>query len=369
MKILVVASADSPLLSERVVMSLESGHEIVWYSESKIEPVANCKTVHYVGLPALGVINKILGSFVFFWVYFREKPDVLHVHWAWFLPLLFHISCPKIVSVMGTDVNLPCGSKVRKFIAKTALKRATFITSKSKSMDDAINTLGDNQEKIIRINWGLGTEWFKSDIPLVDLKNKYKTGDTNIIFFSPRALQPLYRVADVVRAFVKLCQERDDILLLVACMNPNEKIVTEIETLVLEAQLQHRVILCGALDKSAMQQHYQLSHAVVSYARSDGLPQSLYESMASGSFPIFTALPCYSEILNDGKNALLCDTKNPQIIYNKMKAYLERHSLPENQKIIEENRDYVLRNASRKNQQEILNQLYTDALRCHFSGG
>lgn len=362
-KILLVANADSPLLVDRVQMSAEGPHEVVWYSESAQKPVSDCRVYHYRKLLPLGPLNKLCATFFFLYVYWRERPDILHIHWALFLPLVLRRRWKNlIVSVMGSDVNLPGRFGSRRFFARLAFARAVAITSKSASMDQAIQRLQGKTARIRRFTWGVGEEFFSAKQRRNQVLDSFGIARDAMVFFSPRAMQALYRIPDIVSSFLAFAAEQPNAYLILAGMNPAPAVRAEIDAMLASSELAGRVLRLEQLDKSGMVDCYAAADVVISYARQDGMPQSLYEAMAVGCFPIFTNLPCYHELLIQQENALLCDNDEPQSILRMFELYRDHYYGDRVQQVVSVNRNTIQQLATRTVEQKRLWALYDELL-------
>lgn len=358
-RILLVANADSPLLVDRVRMSLSGHEDVAWYSESNVRPVADCRIYHYKKSTYLGPLNKLLSTVYFHYVYWRERPDILHIHWALFFPLLLRKRWKNlIVSVMGSDVNLPGRWGSRRIFSRVSFNKAVIITSKSASMDSAILKLGHYENKIRRFTWGVTEEFFQAKFKKPDVRAKFDIPDNALVVFSPRAMQPLYRTADIVEAFVSFATENQDAYLIMAGMNPDESVAAEIDAVLANSAVSSRVIRFARLEQAQMIDCYAAADIVISYAKHDGMPQSLYEAMAVGCFPVFTDLPCYHEILQHDENALLCDSSDPSTLLKMLTDYQRHYRGGSAASVIDSNRAIIKRLAAKSSEQKRLAALY-----------
>lgn len=364
-KVLLVANADSPLLVDRVQMSAAGPYETVWYSESAQRPVADCRVYHYRKRVLLGPLNKFCATFFFLYVYWRERPDILHIHWALFFPLLLRRRWKNlIVSVMGSDVNLPGRFGSRRFFARLAFARAVAITSKSASMDQAIQRLQGQASRIRRFTWGVSDEFFCAKQWRDQVCDGFGIPRDAMVIFSPRAMQPLYRIPDIVRSFLVFAAEHPKAHLVLAGMSPAPAVCAEIEVMLAGSDLARRVLRLERLDQAGMIDCYAAADVVISYARHDGMPQSLYEAMAVGCFPIFTDLSCYHELLVQQENALLCDSDDPQSITRMLESYQKDYYGDRVQQIVLTNRNKIQQLAARSAEQKRLWALYDELSSC-----
>lgn len=319
-KVMVVACADSPLLQERARIPMAGDCETLWFSESALRPEADCPVVHAPIYPWLGSLTRIATAVRFLLSYWSFRPDVLHVHWAVFPPLLLDLSWWRnvVVSPMGSDIFLPGLFAFRKRISRRVLSRAAVVTSKSAFMDQQLISLGVAAERIVRVTWGVADAFFSAKEHQVELRRQMTIDPETLVFFSPRAMKPLYRIDAIVRAFSDFKKNGGSGLLLVSEMAGT---VDERESLLslLDSDVDRKdVRFLGQLNAAEMRAAYAVADAVVSYARSDGMPQTLYETMAAGCYPIFTDLPQYHCLISGVEDGFLCKAEDEKTLVSAM---------------------------------------------------
>ena len=355
-RILVVASADSPLLCERVLIPIKAGHDVVWFSESARPPDRLCKTIHAPKFNRLDLVGRLITIGLFWITYFKMRPDIVHVHWANFPALLFKARWRNlIVSPMGSDIFLPGRWDLRKRISRGVLQRAKCATSKSPYMDRKLEALGVPGEMIERITWGIASEFFRLRERRTAARRTLGIETERCVFFSPRAHKPIYRIDRIVEAFVAFIQEGGEGKLLVAEMYGDRATRAHLLSLIPEAGIRKRVAFLGTLEAHQMRLCYAAADVVVSFAATDGMPQTLYEAMAAGCFPVFSDLPQYDCLLVHGENCFLCHDTGERSIETGL-AYAERTVAA--QWDPEPNRQLVERIASRAREGERMNAIY-----------
>lgn len=261
---------------------------------------------------------------------------------------------------MGSDVNLPGRFGIRRKFAQIGLDRAILVTSKSSGMDSSIQLLGDYTEKIRRVTWGVDDRLFDAKLLKHSARIHYGISQDSFVAFSPRSMQPLYRIPEIVKSFLEYAGRVDNSYLILAGMNAEDSVMQQIGDLIRRSSSRSRIIQLPKLSKIEMINCYAASDVMLSYATSDGMPQSLYEGMAVGCFPIFTDLPCYAEILRHKENALLCNTNDPETIWQALLDYHETFTPSQIEEIILKNRRCVKELASRKVQIKMLQNIYKE---------
>jgi glycosyltransferase involved in cell wall biosynthesis len=238
----------------------------------------------------------------------RCRPDIVHVHFAYgylgWLAGLFGAR-PLVVSVMGGDVLFeeqgqptPLG----RWLTVNLLRRADFITAKSHHLIRTLDELGGFGGKSERIVWGVAPGRFRPQDP-APLRRRLGLAPHRRVILSPRILRPLYRVHLVVEAMAIVRRHCPDALLLVTEYAGDRDYRAEIARLIDRLGLQGCVAFCGQVRYEDMPAYYSLAEIAVAVPSSDGLPQTLLESMACGTPNILSRLARYEEIVRHGESA------------------------------------------------------------------
>ena len=357
-KILIVASADSPLLNERAHFPHPNFFEIIWFSESFEKPRAWFKCYHAKKNIKFDIFFRLIAIFKFWRAYFIEKPDIVHVHWCLFPALLMKRSWHNlIVSPMGSDILIDGWYGLRKIISRSVLLRAQIITSKSNFMDRKILNLSIEKSRLKRITWGIDKKFYEAFERKKSAREKLNLAENMIAFFSPRSQTSIYRVDKIISAFRNYVLKGGEGVLLVSEMYGSEQKRNELERILVEPSVKKKVKFLGALSQNEMIECYAASDAVISYAASDGLPQTLFETMAAGCFPIFTDLPQYESLLEHKVNAYLCDPQDAQTLEHGFEFAAQAITRGD---FIEINRELSMKHADRHTEIHKINRIYTD---------
>jgi glycosyltransferase involved in cell wall biosynthesis len=248
------------------------------------------------------------------------RPDVLHLHYAGgklgTLALLSGVH-PLVVTVMGGDVlpeqHLGGLSPWELRTTRRVLREADVILAKSDALRPAIRALGGAEDKIEVVRWGVDSAVFRRDEARgarlrVDLG--LAAGDRVIL--SPRILAPLYNTHLLVEAMPAVLARVPQAVLLLTEYGADPAYRAAVSASA-GRLLGDRVRLIGRRPHEEMPALYSLAEAVVSVPSSDGLPQSLFETMACGTPAVLGRLPAYGEVVRDGESALLVAIEAPAI--------------------------------------------------------
>jgi glycosyltransferase involved in cell wall biosynthesis len=245
----------------------------------------------------------------------QYRPDIVHVHYAynyygWLVALL---GCrPLVVTVMGGDVLFgEQGSPTRlgKWLTLELLRKADYITSKSNHLTEVLDHLGGFGAKAERIVWGVRVSQFRR-VDATELRASLGVGAARRIIFSPKILQPFYRVHLIVEAMPIVVRRCPEAVLLIAEYAADPDYTAELVRRVDALGLSEHVIFCGPIGHGTMPLFYSLAELCVSVPSSDGLPQTLLESMACETPSILGRLPRYEEFVTHEESAYFVDA-NP----------------------------------------------------------
>ncbi|MBI1877684.1 MAG: glycosyltransferase [Chloroflexi bacterium] len=321
-RILIVTNLISPLTCERAVVGRAGGYSLYWYS-LPCYPLAGVDG--YDGPPALRsrLFQHLLSPFYLKRALMRFKPDLIHVHWGLqrlLNPLLtrFH---PLVVTVMAGEI-LPdqVYRGINRFFVDQLLDAADIITSKSAFTDEALNRIGPYAAKIRRITWGIDLDKFQPGLEVSHLRRQWQLQPDDFVFFSARNCRPLYNKHLIVQAFTECLQQTGycNIKLLISEARPEPLYHQSLKKMIRQLQIEEYVRFVGEISHQEMPLYYNLADVVISVPSSDGMPQSLYESMACGTFHILGDLPSYYELVESQHTGYLVPLNNPTVLAEAM---------------------------------------------------
>jgi glycosyltransferase involved in cell wall biosynthesis len=236
------------------------------------------------------------------------RPDIVHVHFAysyygWLAGL---VGCrPLVVTVMGGDVLFAeqgNPTPVGKWLTLELLHKADYITSKSNYLTAVLDEMGDFAGKTERIVWGVSLQRFQR-VDASGLRARLGLGRERRVIFSPKILQPLYRVHLVVDAMAAVRRQFPEAVLLIAEYSADPEYRQAILRQIAELELGDHVIFCEEIAHTEMPTYYSLAEISVAVPSSDGLPQTLLESMACRVPNILNRLERYEEIVRHCESA------------------------------------------------------------------
>ena len=223
------------------------------------------------------------------------RPDVFHAHYAVEHGLYgatagFH---PYVISAWGSDLLVESHKRVGRRTASWALKCADLVTGNDASLVRRAVELGVAPEKAAVVHLGIERLFLGAGAFSVNL---LEDDDSPPALISYRALEPLYNIAIILRAFSEVRASFPGARLIVANSGSwNSQLVQE---------LGPSVQFVGQKDQQWLAMRLALSHVAISVPSSDSLALSNLEAMAAGAFPIVSDLPSVDGWIEDGVNGL-----------------------------------------------------------------
>ena len=365
-RILIIADSRSPLARERGLVGCKGGYDIYWYSF----PKAKLKGLRGAIAPPLGRLRwlSVLLSPLFLWRAINQiQPDLIHVFYANQQENTMVLSRfrPLTLTVMGGDV-LPDQSfnGRRRWLIKKMLDSTDVITSKSLFLDDALNQIGNYAHKIRRVTWGVDTHTFRTGVDVSFLRQRWGIESDNLVFFSPRICQPFYNKHLIIQAFANYIHQSGPgtkAKLIIAELFAEESYSKRLRALAKDLELMEHIRFVGTIPHQEMPSYLNLSDIMVAIPPSDGMPQSLYEAMACGTYPILGNLTQYQELIQDGVNGRLVEVGDVHILSEAM-SWASFH--PEQRKAAANiNRQRIIEVADKEIQDRLVISIYDELLK------
>jgi glycosyltransferase involved in cell wall biosynthesis len=359
-----IGNPNSPLNYGNGLAAQSEKVEIHWYSHIK----GNLPNVKHYSLPKWiarnFVLRAIIEPFYVLMVIRRVDPDLVQVHYASkglaTIPILQRQ--PLIVTTMGSDLVPTLGYKFPfRFWIDLILRKATKVTTRSEFMKKRLLQMGVPEEKLIVNSWGIDLDHFSRKSNLKRLKQDWGVPDDALIFFDPRSAHPLYNKDIILKAFAKAAAKTNKkIHLLVAGIFATDTQMAELHQLVAELDIGGQVTFLGTVEYEQMPELYSLAECTVSVPSSDGMPQTIFEAWACGSYLIIGDLPQYDEFVEDESTAKRVPIRDVQSLNEAMLWVLANDKV--RQSAIKLGRERAKRFADRKIQKKGMRDLVMSLL-------
>ena len=284
------------------------------------------------------VLYFINGFFLAIYAMFKNKCNVIHIHWAiptgligvWVASLLKKTF---IVTIHGSDLRMALERPgfLRKIFVYIC-KNATHINCVSEVQEKEMEQLGITGEKISIIPMGVDEIFLK-----MGMNRKIEFNKRPFTILSNRNLLPIYNVSLLIRAIPIVLKEEPEAEFLIAG-DGSEKEALEREAKNLN--INSSVKFLGRVPHEVMPNLLSQADIYVSTSLYDGTSVSLLEALASGAFPVVTDIPSNREWITDGNNGFLVPSNDERTLAHRIldairnQAFLEK-SRAENLSIIE----------------------------------
>jgi len=297
MRILIIGPARSIALEQWVDEMTHRGHEVAIMSPDVPRPGLAALSDTTEAGPRLPMLRFISRLFRIRRKVREFKPDVVHGHGALDYGLWAVLAGhnPSLVSCWGSDVLVaPLRSRRLRWKVRYALRQADYVTATSVTLLDAAEQLAGRKLLGEAISWGVDTSTFYPAEP--------NAGRQATVFLSVRALEPLYNIDTIIRAFAPIAEMHSSARLVVAGKGSQDK---RLEGLARELGISDSVRFAGWVDQNQLPGLYRSADVYLSVPSSDASAVSNLEAMASGLGIIASNLPSTREWIRDGLEGLL----------------------------------------------------------------
>ncbi len=247
------------------------------------------------------------------------KADIYHIHYAYSLTAWLALAAgkgPIVVSTMGSDVLYDERTKRDCFGEKLTtllIQNADLVTAKTTQMRQRLIELGAKEQSTMTTVWGIDSERFHL-MGTQKLRQELGLGKDARIIFSPRSVDPIYNIDTVLKGFATVLKEYPSAVLLQAAGHCVPDYLNTLREQVEALGIESSVRFLDQVPHDRMAEFYALADVTVSLAeKTEGLAQSLLESMACGTPTIATRLDRYLDIMKDGDNSILIEPTHNEL--------------------------------------------------------
>ena len=247
----------------------------------------------------------VLGSSLHRFVH-TEGYEFIHAHGMATSALLADAArdVPFSASAWGSDIYIMPEkySYIRPLMAG-AIRHAAFIQAESHISARRLEEIeASSSEKLFVSTWGVDTNSFKPG-QRTDTVNRILGCSECEYILSFRALEPLYRIDAIIRAFVAAQGKLPDDLKLVIGSDGSEK--PQLQQLIHELHQDEKVVLTGYVDSETKRSLLASASLYVQYPTSDGVSISMLEAMSSGLPLVASDVGETRVLLTDRVNGIL----------------------------------------------------------------
>ena len=292
---------------------------------------------------------------------FKISPDILHAHYISRNGIYAYLSDfePYVLTIWGSDIRTDSFSKYQSKLFNKSLENAAAVTSGSKEL----LRIGQEKGAKFDLSYFIGMPGIKIEkynnikVPYKFYQNLDIPNDSSIIF-SPRAMDPLYRINIIIEAFCDLCQLNDNLYLIILDYSTVEKYLSLIKTMISTKKIQNKVRILSNLplpypDFNLL---YAISSITISIPKTDGMPKTIYESFAAGCPVIASDLTTYDGIIDHEQTGLRVSGDNAKELSDAVLKILNDKILKK--RIINNGKDIVSKYGNIDVEMEKMEKLY-----------
>lgn len=363
-RLLIFGNPRGPLTAARGPLGLAGGHEIHWFSAHPA-PFAHVTSHTLPGWGRAPLARLVLEPIYLQRTLAAVQPDLVHVHYAskgLAALALARWRGPLVVTAMGSDILPTQGLRLPYTpFTRLLLNRADAITAKSGWMDAALLKIGPYRQKLHRITWGIDLERFRPELDTTPLRLRWEIPPRDLVFLDPRGGSAFYNKHIILNAFADYVQGGGPAAtLIVTEVTPDAGFMARLRRQAKDLGIASRVRFVGQVSHTEMAEFFALADITVMMPESDGLPQSLLEALACGSFPVLGDLPQYAEVVQDGQTAKLARVGDQNALRAALRWAAENG--PVRQQARARGRAYVEQHANVASETEKLLALYEKLL-------
>ncbi|TVP46544.1 MAG: glycosyltransferase [Mongoliibacter sp.] len=172
-----------------------------------------------------------------------------------------------------------------------------------------------------------------------------------------RSLSDIYRHEDILKAFAILKRRGVN----ASCWIVGDGVLrTKLEDLSKELEVEDRIRFFGRIDNKLLPELLAESNFYLAVPETEGVSASLFEAMASGSFPIVTDLPANRAFIRQGENGFLVPVGQPEILASKIEEYILNKDKYFDQ--VQLNRDFIESKVSFERNMKLIFERYLQLL-------
>ena len=237
------------------------------------------------------------------------RPHIVHGHYVAqnAIDVLLSGFRPNILTVWGSDIRDEDPlTRIQYIFRQMALKNAEAITAPSKDLISICIRKGISKNKCHLIGMpGIDVSKYENPSPIVIDALMPIPRDRDIIL-SPRSITDWYRIENIVHAFAKVKEKYPKAFLLLLDYNSDKKYLKQIEELIKLSHVESDVFIYKDMPYpfESMENIYAKSKVVVSIPKSDGMPQSIFESFAAGCPVVSSSHKTYDEVIEHNVSGL-----------------------------------------------------------------
>lgn len=244
------------------------------------------------------------------------QPDVINVHYASGYGTLARWGKigSYLLSIWGSDVyEFPYKSKLNKWILTRNVKSAKMLASTSNCMAEQLCKVMGHELKI-------GITPFGVDIQQFSGRQSEEKSDRNILIGTVKALEPVYRICDLIEAVgvlrQKLIQSGEEALAdkISVKIYGDGSLKEDLEKQIERSHLKETVFLQGKIPNTQVPEALSEMDIFCAVSEEESFGVAVVEAMAMRRPVVVTDAEGFREVVVHGQNGFICKKRDPDSI-------------------------------------------------------
>lgn len=281
--------------------------------------------VHRIGFPKIKFLGIAIFRFKILLTLRKVNPDLVHgqgtgISWSAFFAKKL-LKKPYIVWRRGIDIGLD-GLFTRP-LSRLVIKKADAVIALTEDMKREIQAI--NNREVLVIPNGIDFERFHN-LSRDEMRYKLQAGaDERLVVFVGR-FRPEKGVRYLIEAMEIIRRKSQNVRLILIGEGPEEE---DLKRLVEQLNLRDCIDFLGQVPNEEVPHYMAASDVFVLPSLAEGFPNVILEAMASGLAIVATKVSGLPEIIEDGGNGFLVESKNSEQIAEKVLLLLNDDELRE----------------------------------------
>jgi len=258
-----------------------------------------------------------------------EKIDLVHVHWSkWRTGLLTvliakMIGRPVILGLAGDDIYTPADPERKPgFIYMSIIEMADLLVTTSKDLKNRAFEKGFPRNAVA-IPQGIDTERFSPKVSGVAIRERLGWHDDPVVMAAARFIERK-GVEYLIDAFANVLRSIPNAKLMIAGEGPERgRLEAKVRTL----DHSENVAFLGVIPYRDVPAYYAACDVFVHIPTYEAMPHVIYEAMATGKPVVASKVGGIIEVIEDGRDGLLVEPKNPTAAAEAIVNLIRNHKL------------------------------------------
>lgn len=310
MKIMFLSAANSIHTVRWVNTLADRGHEVHLVYNAGHDPKQNKidKRVRLYALKHSGAKGYYLNAPELHHLTRRIAPDVINVHYASGYGTLARWGKigSYLLSVWGSDVyEFPYQNKLNKWILSKNVKNAKMLASTSNCMAEQLCKVLGRELEIGITPFGVDMNRFRPEY--------HKKKEDCIVIGTVKALEPVYRIRDLIEA-VSLLKQKELPQEIKVKIYGDGSLKEELKEQIKQLKMDDIVSLEGKIPNDSVPKALEEMDIFCAVSEKESFGVAVVEAMAMARPVVVTNAEGFREVVTSGENGFICEVRNPKAI-------------------------------------------------------